>query len=66
MLDPILRAAFVDLLILVFRYVFQALGVPVDDAFLFSLAIAITGWILGNPAGSATARALVSNSSRPQ
>jgi hypothetical protein len=61
MLDPILRAAFVDLLILVFRYIFQALGVPVDDAFLFSLAAAITAWILGNPAGSFTAQAFARN-----
>ena len=60
MSDPIFRALFVDLLILLFRYIFQALGVPVDDAFLAALAAAITAWILGNPAGSYTAQAIQS------
>jgi hypothetical protein len=66
MLDPTLRALFVAVLIVILRFAFQFLGVPVDDAFLAALAAAIIAWILGNPAGSATARALVSNSSRPQ
>lgn len=60
MSDPIFRALFVDALILIFRYILQALNVPVDDGFLFALATAITGWILGNPAGARTAQAIQS------
>jgi hypothetical protein len=58
MLDPTLRAVFVALLIVILRFVFIALGVPVSDEFLATLAAAIIAWILGNPAGTATARAI--------
>lgn len=60
MSDPTLRALFVGIVIVILRFVFQALNVPVEDAFLSALAIAIVGWILGNPAGSRVAQALPS------
>ena len=58
MLDPTLRALFVGLLIVLLRAAFQALNVPVSDELLATLAAAIIAWILGNPAGSATAQAV--------
>lgn len=56
MLDPTLRALFVGFLIVALRFIFQFLNVPVSDEFLATLAAAIIAWILGNPAGSATAQ----------
>jgi hypothetical protein len=58
MLDPTLRALFVTVLIVILRYVFQALGVPVSDEILATLAAVIIAWIFGNPAGQATAQAI--------
>ena len=66
MLDPTLRSLFVGLVMLILRYIFNALGVPVEDAVLTALAVAIIGWIIGNPAGSAAARAAVRATSRPE
>ena len=58
MLDPTLRALFVTVLIVILRFAFQALGIPVSDEILATLAAAIIAWIFGNPAGQATAKAI--------
>jgi hypothetical protein len=63
-MSPTLQALFVGLLIIFFRFVFQALGVPVSDEFLATLAAVILAWILGIPAGSATAQAINNYRSR--
>jgi hypothetical protein len=57
-MTPTLQSLFVGLVIVILRYVFQALGVPVEDAFLTALAIAIVGWIMGTAAGKNTAQAI--------
>ena len=58
MLDPTLRAAFVAIVVVVLRFVFQYFNVPVSDEVLGALAVAIIAWIFGNPAGKATAQAI--------
>lgn len=56
-MTPALRAAFVVILTAALKFAADAIGLPLDDAVLTALAIAIVAKILGEPAGVATARA---------
>ena len=59
MLDPTLRALFVAVIIAILKVLAERFGVPVSDDVLYAIAIAIIGWIFGNPAGKATAQTIV-------
>jgi hypothetical protein len=66
MLDPTLRAAFVVVIAAALKIAADKIGIPLDDAVLTALAIAIVAWIFGSPIGSATANAIQHPSARKE
>jgi hypothetical protein len=57
-MTPTLKAAFVVIITAALKLAADALGLPLDEAVLTALAIAIVAKILGEPAGAATAQAI--------